>query len=200
MSAMVADSVRSRLETSGYSQSIVWRSHGNYSLKGFDKALEIVEAGLEGVASFAEPVASDKANAATPAASAAVTGGRRWGLVVLALTIGIAIAAARVAVQIGSQYAEAHGTLGRVYADAGEPAEAEKVLAQLRERQDIYVAPHFVAVILIGLGRSDEALDELAKADKQRSWPVMGWKVDPDLDPLRTDPRFTALLKQVGPE
>ena len=92
MSAMVADSVRSRLETIGYSQSIVWRSHGDYSLKGFDKALEIVEAGLEGVASFAGPVASDKASAAPPAASAAATGGRRRGLVILALAIGIAIA------------------------------------------------------------------------------------------------------------
>lgn len=111
-----------------------------------------------------------------------------------------AIAEARVAVQLGPQYAEAHGTLGRVYADAGDTAEAEKVLAHLRARQDIYVVPHFVAVILIGLGRNDEALDELVKADQQRSWPVMGWKVDPDLDPLRADPRLSALLKQVGLE
>ena len=111
-----------------------------------------------------------------------------------------AIAETRVAVQMGPQYAEAYGILGRVYADAGETAEAEKVLAHLRERQDIYVAPPHLATILIGLGRYDEALVELAKAVEQRSWPVMGWKVDPDLDPLRADPRFTALRKQVGLE
>ena len=91
MSAAVADSVRSRLEAAGFGHPIKWHSHGAYSLKGFDKPLEIVEAGLEGVAAFAGPVASDKASAATPAASAAATGGRQWGLVALALTIGIAI-------------------------------------------------------------------------------------------------------------
>ena len=94
MSAAVADSVRSRLEAGGFGQSIRWHSHGAYTLKGFDKPLEIVEAGLEGVASFAAPVASDKAGATQAAVSAAAPGGRRLRFVVLALTIGIAIAAA----------------------------------------------------------------------------------------------------------
>jgi hypothetical protein len=57
-----------------------------------------------------------------------------------------------------------------------------------------------VATILIGLGRHDETLVELARAVEQHSWPVMSWKVDPDLDPLRGDPRFVALMKQVGLE
>ncbi len=111
-----------------------------------------------------------------------------------------AIAAARKAREMGPENAEAEATLGRVYADAGETAEAEKVLAQLRARQDIYVAPTNPATILIGLGRHDEALEELAKGVEQRSYLVMYWKVDPDLDPLRSDPRFIALLKQVGLE
>jgi adenylate cyclase len=44
----------------------VGRAHGRYSLKGFDELLEIREAGIEGVAPFEAPAASDKA---TPARS-----------------------------------------------------------------------------------------------------------------------------------
>ena len=71
MSSAVADSARQRLDVQGFSRPIAWRSYGGYSLKGFDKALEIAEAGLEGVAPFAAPVASEKATAARPAESPA---------------------------------------------------------------------------------------------------------------------------------
>ena len=75
------------------------------------------------------------------------------------------------------------------------------MLDHLRERaRHEFVAPPYVANILIGLGRLDEALVELAKAAEARSYYVMFWKVDPDLDPVRTDPRFTDLLKKVGLE
>jgi adenylate cyclase len=109
-----------------------------------------------------------------------------------------AIAEARKAHQLAPRYAEVESVLGRVYADAGEKAEAEKVLDHLRTRmRDEFVAPPYVATILIGLGRLDEALVEVAKAAEQRSWYVMNWKVDPDLDPLRSDPRFQALMKHL---
>lgn len=110
-----------------------------------------------------------------------------------------AIAEARKAQQLAPRYAEGESILGRIYADAGEKAEAEKVLDHLRApMRDEFIPPPYVATILIGLGRFDEALVELAKAAEERSWYVMNWKVDPDLDPLRSDPRFMALLKKVG--
>jgi Flp pilus assembly protein TadD len=109
-----------------------------------------------------------------------------------------ALAAARKAQQL-SAYPEVESVLGCVLAGAGDRVEATKVLNHLRERaRKEHVAPAYVATVLIGLGRLDEALVELAKAAEARSYYVMYWKVDPDLDPLRSDPRFAALLKKVG--
>jgi TolB-like protein/class 3 adenylate cyclase/Flp pilus assembly protein TadD len=68
MSAAVSDSSRPRLRVDALGQRILWRAYGTYALKGFDKALEISEAGLEGSAPLAAPAASDKA---APVASAA---------------------------------------------------------------------------------------------------------------------------------
>jgi tetratricopeptide (TPR) repeat protein len=96
-------------------------------------------------------------------------------------------------------FAEVEATLGRIYADAGDTAEATKVLNHLRERmRDEFVSAGYVATVLVGLGRFDEALAALAEAEVQRWYNVGWWKVDPDLDPLRSNPRFKALLKKAG--
>jgi adenylate cyclase len=70
MSSGVADSARQRLDGAGLSRPVRWQSYGNYSLKGLDEPLEIREAGIEGVASFAAPSASEKARPTIV---------RRWG-------------------------------------------------------------------------------------------------------------------------
>ena len=66
MSSAVAESARQRLGAHAFSHPIAWRSHGGYSLKGFDKALEIAEAGIEGVAPFEAPLPSEKATPSRP--------------------------------------------------------------------------------------------------------------------------------------
>jgi adenylate cyclase len=111
-----------------------------------------------------------------------------------------AVAELRAAQQLeGSGNAEIESALGRVYGDAGNRTEATNVLNHLRERmRDEFVSGGFLATVQIGLHATDEALASLAQAEAQHSYLVGLWKIDPDLDPLRADPRFTALLQKVG--
>ncbi len=69
MSSAVANSARQRMDNDARLQPIRWQAHGSYTLKGFDEALEIREAGLEGVAPFLAPAASEKARLAHAAAA-----------------------------------------------------------------------------------------------------------------------------------
>ena len=50
----------------------------------------------------------------------------------------------------------------------------------------------------IGLGQVDEAFAAIAQAETEHSYYVGFWKVDPDLDPLRSDTLFTVMLKEVA--
>ncbi len=93
MSAAVADSARQRIEAHRFRQPIRWHAYGSYALKGFDEPLEIREAGLEGVASFAVPAASEKATPVRPAGSALTRGGTRRIAILAAVALGIAVAA-----------------------------------------------------------------------------------------------------------
>jgi adenylate cyclase len=89
--------------------------------------------------------------------------------------------------------------LGYAYAAAGERAKAEAALVevnQLSSRQ--YLSPMCSARIYVGLGEKGRALDELEKAYDDRSSNLPWLKVDKTWDPLRSEPRFIALLKKVG--
>jgi hypothetical protein len=50
----------------------------------------------------------------------------------------------------------------------------------------------------VGLGEKDRAFAELNKAYENRISSLLYLKVEPQLDPLRSDPRFQELLKKVG--
>ena len=90
-------------------------------------------------------------------------------------------------------------TLGYAYAVAGNRAGAEKVLGQLQLlSKQKYVPPFTRALIYAGLGDKNQAFASLEKAYGERSvW--MPWlKVDPKFESLRSDPRFTDLMRRVG--
>jgi hypothetical protein len=57
----------------------------------------------------------------------------------------------------------------------------------------VYVSPYYIGIAYLGLGKNDLAMDWLEKAFADRSNGLVFLKVEPELDPLRTDPRFVAL-------
>src|SRR6266571_2594914 len=89
--------------------------------------------------------------------------------------------------------------LGHLYAKMGRKNEARQILQQLHESsKQHYVSPYLFAMIHIGLGDKDQAIDFLEKTYEDRDgYSIAFVKVDPFLDPLRSDPRFEALVQKV---
>jgi len=89
--------------------------------------------------------------------------------------------------------------LGHAHALAGNRREAEQVLQALSERgKKSYVSPFDLALIHAGLGEKDKAFELLNEAIAERSTFLVYTKWEPRLDPLRSDPRFKQILKQIG--
>jgi adenylate cyclase len=89
--------------------------------------------------------------------------------------------------------------LGFAYAKNGQQDKAMQTLNDLNQLgQKRFVTPFCQAMIYLGTGDNGKAIDWLEKAYAERSvW--MGWlKVQPMLDPLRSDPRFQALYNKLN--
>jgi hypothetical protein len=70
-------------------------------------------------------------------------------------------------------------------------------LTQIRKTQ--YVDAYFMAVLMDALGDRDLAFQELERAFHEKAPALFALPVDPRLDHLREDPRFTAILARVLP-
>jgi serine/threonine protein kinase/Flp pilus assembly protein TadD len=90
--------------------------------------------------------------------------------------------------------------LGHVYAVSGRRNEALKIIDELIEliSQRSYVSPYSIALIYAGLGDKDRAFEWLDKAYSERDESYIHLKVDPRLDDLRSDPRFTERLRLIN--
>jgi TolB-like protein/Tfp pilus assembly protein PilF len=90
-------------------------------------------------------------------------------------------------------------TLGHAYAVSGRKSEALKVLDELQGRaKQKYVSPYFIALIYTGLGEKDQAFAWLQKAYEERHPYLILINVEPVFDSLRSDPRFTDLVRSIG--
>jgi hypothetical protein len=99
----------------------------------------------------------------------------------------------------GNTHPRVTGMLGYADAAAGKSAEARKVLEDLKTLSPgRYAFALPIARIHAALGEKDQAFEWLRKACDERDSGVIWLKVDPTLDNLRSDPRFTRLLNEMG--
>jgi DNA-binding winged helix-turn-helix (wHTH) protein/Flp pilus assembly protein TadD len=91
------------------------------------------------------------------------------------------------------------GLLGYSEALSGNTDAARKLLLELTKRSHTEYVPAFsMALICIGLHENDRALSWLTQSFQQRSTYLVYAKTDPLLDSIRSDPRFGALMDQMG--
>ena len=94
---------------------------------------------------------------------------------------------------------ETLATLKANYVAAGWKGYWRKQLEMAQEdARKCHVSPYHRAKTHARLGERDKALEWLQQAYEQRSDQMILLKVDPLLDPLRSDPRFTELLRDIG--
>ena len=91
------------------------------------------------------------------------------------------------------------GVLIRAYAQAGQRAEALRLLQELKRRQQTHYVPAAAFVnAYLGLGDREQAFAWLDRASQEHSNILQYLKVHPYFDPLRQDPRFAELLHRAG--
>lgn len=103
------------------------------------------------------------------------------------------------ALQFSSGNTAASSLMGYTYAVSGNKKQAEKVLGELKElSKHRYVSASNIALVYVGLGETNEALDWLEKACDERDVRISFLKTVPYWDSLRKKPRFTGLLQLAG--
>jgi TolB-like protein/DNA-binding winged helix-turn-helix (wHTH) protein/Tfp pilus assembly protein PilF len=89
--------------------------------------------------------------------------------------------------------------LAHAEALSGNHAGANKLLVQLEAlSKKQYVSPYYVAIVYLGLGKNEVAMNWLEKAYADHSNGLVFLKVEPELDSLRTNPRFIALQNRLN--
>jgi serine/threonine-protein kinase len=110
-----------------------------------------------------------------------------------------AIRACETGAQLVGRSPWALGLLGLTYALAGRTSQARKLLEELQElTQKAYVQPYSFGVIHYGLGDIDGAFDWFEKAVDERDSSILNITGHPVFDPVRSHPRYQALLRKMN--
>ena len=103
----------------------------------------------------------------------------------------------REALTLPSPGAYSKATLGWLLAISGRRRDAEVLLRELESRHGEYVSPVAFAILHIGLGNVQEALDWTERAFAERRGWLAYVNVNPMFDPLRQEPRFAELVRKM---
>ncbi|MEY2413483.1 MAG: hypothetical protein QOD84_2089 [Acidobacteriaceae bacterium] len=87
--------------------------------------------------------------------------------------------------------------LARAQAVAGDHAAAAATMASVR-RSEQFVSGYDPGAVYTALGRTDDAFAALEECYQSRAEWMSYLKVDPQMDTLRRDPRYTTLLKRIN--
>src|SRR5437016_4528143 len=91
------------------------------------------------------------------------------------------------------------GYLALSLAKSGNRGDANKLLNELRkEYTERYVPSYAIAIIYLGLGNKDETFVWLEKDIAEYSSQPTYYSILPELDDLRSDPRFKQMLKRLN--
>jgi tetratricopeptide (TPR) repeat protein len=127
----------------------------------------------------------------------------QWGIGwtdIAAGKVAAAVPELQKAVAIGSP-SQVAGFLGYAYGKTGNRAGAMAVIEELnRKSLHGYVPPFNLAIVYLGMGDSGRAMDYLEQAYSAHSQLLCWLKMDRIFDPLRKEPRFIALLKNLNLE
>jgi TolB-like protein/Tfp pilus assembly protein PilF len=109
-----------------------------------------------------------------------------------------AIAETRKAIELRNG-SSAKGYLGLWLARSGKRDDTLQLLNELKqESARDYVQPYTFALLYIGLGNKDEALNWLEKQMLAHAETASEYAVAPELDELRSEPRFKEMLKRMN--
>lgn len=107
--------------------------------------------------------------------------------------------ARRVTAEAGETPPEILAGLIRGHALAGNRVAAMTPFEELKRLMNQrYVSRHDLAIAYLALDDKQQAMDWLEKAYEDRNWWMPWLKVEPRFDPLRSEPRFQALLHRMN--
>jgi tetratricopeptide (TPR) repeat protein len=115
---------------------------------------------------------------------------------------GIAELQKAIAIQNAPESWNGDPKLAFAYAVSRKRDEALKILDRQKElaKQQRYISPFNFAVIYTGLGDKDQAFEWLEKCYAEHSQPLEHLKMRPMFDSLRSDPRYTDLIRRMNLE